>query len=100
MHFFGFWGVLFGFIGFTTLFTMYALKVIGMTGLTSDFYVSTQLPALFMGMIAFLFGGLLLFTGLMAEMIGRNSSQRNDYLVAEMHSALPEKAWSGSIPFN
>lgn len=84
MHFFGFWGMIFGFLGFSTLAVMYLLKLIGMTGLTDDFYIGTHLPALFMGMIAFLFGGLLLFTGLMAEMISRSSPTRNDYLIAEV----------------
>jgi glycosyltransferase involved in cell wall biosynthesis len=83
MHFFGFWGVIFGAIGGFLLFGMYFLKLLGMTGLTSEYFISTHIPALFFAMITFLFGGLLLFTGLMAELIGRNSPFRNEYLVAE-----------------
>ncbi|MBL0014837.1 MAG: glycosyltransferase family 2 protein [Bacteroidetes bacterium] len=83
MHFFGFWGVIFGMIGGFLLFGMYFLKLLGMTGLTSEYFISTHIPALFFAMITFLFGGLLLFTGLMAELIGRNSPFRNEYLVAE-----------------
>lgn len=83
MHFFGFWGVLFGLLGGGILFVMYFLKLIGMTGLIGDFFISTHIPALFFGMVSFLFGGLLLFTGLMAELVGRNSPFRNEYLIAE-----------------
>lgn len=83
MHFFGFWGVLFAFLGGGMLFGMYFWKLLGMTGLVDDFYISTHIPALFFAMISFLFGGLLLFTGLMAELIGRNSPLRNEYLIRE-----------------
>jgi glycosyltransferase involved in cell wall biosynthesis len=83
MHFFGFWGVIFGAVGGLLLFGMYFLKILGLTGLTSEYHISTHIPALFFAMIAFLFGGLLLFTGLMAELIGRNSPFRNEYLVSE-----------------
>ncbi len=84
MHFFGFWGVIFSLLGGGMLFGMYFLKLLGTIGLCGDFFISTHIPALFFAMIAFLFGGLLLFTGLMAELIGRNSPFRNEYLVAEV----------------
>lgn len=83
MHFFGFWGVIFGSMGGLLLFGMYLLKLLGAVGISSPYYISTHLPALIFAMVTFLFGGLLLFTGLMAELIGRNSPFRNEYLVAE-----------------
>ncbi len=83
MHFFGFWGMLYVLLGGGILFVMYFWKLLGMTGLIDDFFISTHVPALIFGMISFLFGGLLLFTGLMAELIGRNSPFRNEYLIAE-----------------
>jgi glycosyltransferase involved in cell wall biosynthesis len=84
MHFFGFWGVMFLLFGGAILFGMYFMKLLGMIGLCDAFYVSHHVPALFFAMITFLFGGLLLFTGLSAELIGRNSPFRNEYLVAEV----------------
>jgi glycosyltransferase involved in cell wall biosynthesis len=84
MHFFGFWGVLFALIGGGALFAMYFMKLLGMIGLGEEFYIRTHLPALSLSVILFFFGVTLLFTGLMAELIGRNSPFRNEYLVAEM----------------
>ncbi|MFN8396933.1 MAG: glycosyltransferase family 2 protein [Bacteroidia bacterium] len=83
MHFFGFWGVIFALLGGGILFVMYLLKLLGLTGLIAEFHITTHLPALILAMITFMFGGALLFTGLMAELIGRNSAFRNEYLVAE-----------------
>lgn len=83
MHFFGFWGVIFALVGGGIFFVMYLLKLLGLVGLTEEFHITTHLPALILSMITFLFGGALLFTGLMAELIGRNSAFRNEYLVAE-----------------
>lgn len=83
MHFFGFWGTIWILLGGGTLFFLYAQKALGMTGLVDPIYISDRIPALFFGSTAFLLGTLLLFTGLLAELIGRNSSSRNDYLISE-----------------
>ncbi|MFM2376773.1 MAG: hypothetical protein RLZZ165_1870 [Bacteroidota bacterium] len=83
MHFFGFWGVLFALVGGGSLFAMYFMKLLGMIGLGEEFYIRTHLPALSLSVILFFFGVTLLFTGLVAELIGRNSPFRNEYLVAE-----------------
>jgi glycosyltransferase involved in cell wall biosynthesis len=83
MHFFGFWGVIFALLGGAILAGMYTLKLVGLTGIISEYHIGTHLPLLFFAMITFLFGGLLLFTGLIAELIGRNSPSRNEYLIAE-----------------
>ncbi|MEM0999734.1 MAG: glycosyltransferase family 2 protein [Bacteroidota bacterium] len=98
MHFFGFWGLIFGLIGVSILIVMYLRKLIGMTGLIDDYYISTHLPALFVGITAFLFGGLLLFTGLLAEMIGRSSPQRNEYLIAEKNTPRTTGGETAAMP--
>lgn len=82
MHFFGFWGTLALMIGGGTLFYLYFMKVLGMTGLIEDYYIGHRIPALFFGSTLTLLGMLLLFTGLLAELIGRSASTRNEYAVA------------------
>jgi glycosyltransferase involved in cell wall biosynthesis len=83
MHFFGFWGVVASGLGGGLLATLYLLKLIGITGLIEPFHISGHIPALFLGTVSFLLGILLLSTGLLAELIGRNSANRNEYLIAE-----------------
>lgn len=83
MHFFGFWGLLASFVGGGVLFFLYLMKLIGMTGLTEPYYIGDRIPALFFGSTVLLLGVFLLFTGLLGEMIGRNSAGRNDYGIAE-----------------
>lgn len=83
MHFFGFWGLLNFLVGGGVLFYLYLRKFIGMIGLTDDYYIGDRIPALFFGSTLFLLGVLLIFTGLLAEMIGRTAADRNVYGVAE-----------------
>jgi len=83
MHFFGFWGLLASFTGGGVLFFLYLMKLIGMTGLTEPYYIGDRIPALFFGSTLLLLGVFLLFTGLLGEMIGRNSAGRNEYGIAE-----------------
>lgn len=83
MHFFGLWGVFFGLIGGGSLGYLFVRKILGLFGATADFSVQAHIPMLFFGTICFLLGFLLLSTGLLAELIGRNSPFRNEYLIAE-----------------
>lgn len=92
MHFFGFWGLIFGLLGGGTLVSMYLLKLLGVVGLLEPFYIGSHLPVFFLGMICFLLGTLLAFTGLLAEMIGRNSPFRNEYLIAEKIEAATNES--------
>lgn len=76
MHFFGTWGVLFAFIGGGMLTYLLVIKLMG-TGLGS------RMPALIFGTVTLLLGFILFSTGLLAELIGRNSSFKNTYNVKE-----------------
>lgn len=77
MHFFGFWGVIFSFIGGLDLIYLLVIKLFFGQGL------GERLPALFFGAVCFLSGLMLFTTGLLAEQIGRNSPYKNQYTIAE-----------------
>jgi glycosyltransferase involved in cell wall biosynthesis len=83
MHFFGLWGMFFAIMGGSTLLYLLVKKILIMAGAISGGGIGGQVPALFFGSTSFLLGILLLATGLLAELIGRVSSTRNDYQIAE-----------------
>jgi len=78
MHFFGPWGVLFALMGTLALIYLAFIKIAYGHGL------SHRIPALFFGAVTLIVGILLFSTGLLAEMIGRNSPYKNQYKVAEV----------------
>jgi len=77
MHFFGAWGVLFGVIGGGTMFYLAFIKLI------LGQILSERVPALMFGMSFLLVGMLLFSTGLLAELIARNSPYKNQYGISE-----------------
>lgn len=77
MHFFGTWGVIFALLGLIVLSYMTVLKLFFGIGM------SPRLPALMFGTISLLFGMIMLSTGLLAEMIGRQSPYKNEYRIKE-----------------
>jgi len=78
MHFFGPWGVFFAILGsLDLLYLMYYKLVMGMG-------LAHRLPALFFGAVTLIVGIMLFSTGLLAELIGRNSSSRNTYKIATL----------------
>ncbi len=75
MHFFGSWGTLFFIFGFTIFLYLTISKFFfDKTGLT-------QRPLFFFAILAMIIGTQLFLTGFLAEMMARNSSSRNFYLV-------------------
>ena len=76
MHFFGPWGVFFALLGALDLLYLLYLKI----GLGEG--LSHRLPAMFFGAVTLIVGIVLFSTGLLAELIGRNSSSRNTYKIA------------------
>lgn len=84
MHFFGFWGAIWAVIGALTLGTLGVIKILDLTKVIEPFPLIDHIPALFFGTVSFLLGVLLLTTGLLAELLGRNSPIRNNYQVAEV----------------
>lgn len=75
MHFFGSWGTLSFFFGFIVFLYLTISKFFfDKTGLT-------QRPLFFFAILAMIIGTQLFLTGFLAEMIARNSTGRNSYLV-------------------
>lgn len=77
MHFFGLWGTLcflFGFLVFLYLtFSKFFLDVTGMT----------QRPLFFFALLAMIMGTQLFLAGFLGELISRNASERNHYLIEQ-----------------
>ncbi|RMG17753.1 MAG: glycosyltransferase [Bacteroidetes bacterium] len=76
MHFFGTWGVLFVLVGGGVLAYLASIKLLG--GMLGN-----RVPALVFGTVTFLLGFLLFSTGLLAELISRNSPFKNEYRIKE-----------------
>ena len=75
MHFFGSWGMFFFLFGFIVSFYLFISKFFfDKTGLT-------QRPLFFAALVAMIIGTQLFVTGFIAELISRNSLNRNAYLV-------------------
>lgn len=77
MHFFGFWGAVFSFVGAAVLIYLAFIKLVMGYGL------GDRMPAMIFGSVCFLAGLMLFSTGLLAELIGRNSTYKNNYRVSE-----------------
>ena len=77
LHFFGFWGAIFMLIGSIALVYLLGVKLFLGEG------ISHHLPAMIFGATSLLTGLMLFSIGLLGELIGRNSSIRNDYKIKE-----------------
>ncbi|MDP5169680.1 MAG: glycosyltransferase family 2 protein [Bacteroidia bacterium] len=77
MHFFGFWGSVFAFVGAADLIYLAFIKLVLGIGL------GDRMPAMIFGAVCFLAGLMLFSTGLLAELISRNSTYKNQYRVSE-----------------
>ncbi len=77
MHFFGLWGSIFFFFGFVFLFYITISKFFfDQTGIT-------QRPLFFVSLTSMIIGSQLFLAGFIGELIARNSSERNSYLIQE-----------------
>lgn len=75
MHLFGTWGIFSFIFGFVVFFYLLFSKIFfDKTGIT-------QRPLFFVALIAMVIGTQLFVTGFISELISRNSSSRNSYLV-------------------
>ena len=77
MHFFGLWG---------TLFFLFGLLVFLYLTITKFFFDQTgltQRPLFFFAILAMIIGSQLFLAGFIGELIARNSTERNNYLVEE-----------------
>ncbi|MEM6767905.1 MAG: glycosyltransferase family 2 protein [Bacteroidota bacterium] len=75
MHLFGFWGVVWMLIGGGTLAYLAYIRLV------NQIWITNRLPALLFGSVCFITGVIFLMTGLLAELIGRYSPYRNQYVI-------------------
>ncbi|HSC53024.1 MAG TPA: glycosyltransferase family 2 protein [Phnomibacter sp.] len=73
MHFFGLWGTLMFFIGFTISMYLIINKLIDST------YYLTSKPAFYIALVMAVVGVQLFLAGFISELVARNSSERNVY---------------------
>ncbi|HNW98525.1 MAG TPA: glycosyltransferase [Bacteroidales bacterium] len=75
MHFFGLWGTFLFFIGFViATYLVYAKFAM-------DSYKMTERPLFYLGLLCMIIGAQMFLTGFIAEMISRNSLDRNNYII-------------------
>lgn len=77
MHFFGAWGVFFAFLGGINLAYLAYIRLV------EGVWISRRMPAIIFAAVMFIVGVMLFITGLLAELIGRNSPYRNQYNISE-----------------
>lgn len=82
MHIFGLLGSLMFMIGFIAVFVVLVLKLISMNSDSFNFYV-TKSVYFYLSLTAMVLGVQFFCTGLIGELITRNSAERNNYLIAE-----------------
>jgi glycosyltransferase involved in cell wall biosynthesis len=75
MHFFGLWGTFLFLAGFVVAAYLAYAKIF------FDSYKMTERPLFFFGLLCMIIGAQMFLTGFIAEMISRNSSERNTYLI-------------------
>lgn len=78
MHFFGLYGSICFFIGFTVT----AYLVISKLIFGQDFALTTR-PSFYIALAVMIMGMQLFLAGFIGELISRNSANRNDYLIAQ-----------------
>ncbi len=82
MHIFGLLGSAMFLIGFLAVVTVLILKIISMNSSTYHFYVTNSVY-FYLSLASMVLGVQFFCTGLIGELITRNSSERNNYLIAE-----------------
>lgn len=82
MHFFGLWGIIMFFVGFTAAAAIGAHKLYCLYSGLSAQLVTTG-PYFYIALTAMIMGTQLFLAGFIAELISRSSTDRNKYLIAE-----------------
>ncbi|MGC8749572.1 glycosyltransferase [Hydrotalea sp.] len=77
MHFFGLWGTLFFFIGLVSSIYLVIAKII-----ETDFSLTNR-PIFYIALTSMIIGMQLFLAGFIGELIARNASERNVYLIEE-----------------
>lgn len=77
MHFFGAFGTLLFFVGFVIALYLVIAKF------AFDGYGMTEKPIFYLGLLCMIMGSQLFLTGFLGELVLRNSSERNNYLIRQ-----------------
>jgi hypothetical protein len=77
MHIFGLWGSIVFFIGTIIWIWLFVAKIF------FDQFNMTDRPLFYVGIISIVIGTQLFLAGFLGELIARNSSDRNTYLIEE-----------------
>lgn len=77
MHFFGAFGTLLFFIGFSIA------AYLAVDKLFFEGYKMTEKPVFYLGLLCMIIGSQLFLTGFLGELVLRNSSERNNYLIRQ-----------------
>jgi len=87
MHFFGVWGTVSFLIGFVITIILITQKLILMSNQTANFRQVTDQPLFYLALLAMVVGTQLFLAGFLGEMMARNASDRNSYIIeADMTS--------------
>lgn len=81
MHFFGIWGTVSFFIGFVITIILIAQKLILMANHAVYFRQVTDQPLFYLAILAMVVGIQLFLAGFLGEMMARNSSDKNHYVI-------------------
>ena len=77
MHFFGSLGVFFSFIGGFTLLYLFTIRTF------FHFWLKDRMPAMIFGTVSVILGAIFFCTGLLGELISRNSAYKNTYKIRD-----------------
>jgi hypothetical protein len=77
MHFFGLWGTIFFLVGFIISGYLIVSKIVD-----SNFSITNR-PTFFIALASMVIGSQLFLAGFIGELIGRNSPERNNYLIED-----------------
>ena len=83
MHFFGSLGSLSFLIGIVITIVLIAQKLYRMNHLVQGFRQVTDQPLFYLALLAMVFGLMLFLAGYLAELVVRNGSDRNKYLISD-----------------
>src|SRR5574344_52388 len=82
MHFFGLWGSIMFLIGFIAVCVVGAIKLAAICG-NYQAPLVTNTPYFYLALTMMILGTQMFLSGFVGELVSRNSSERNDYHIAE-----------------
>ncbi len=88
MHFFGLWGTVAFLIGFIITIWLSVEKLVKLANHVEHYRQVTDQPLFYLALLAMIFGLMLFLAGFLAELISRNSPERNKYIIREKTSNL------------